>query len=226
MIVNIRGYSGSGKSTAVKNIISLYDKREVLISRKQRPLITRLYDTVELNECIVIGPYDDKNQTNGCDTIAYNDQIKLLIEYFDDLKYDVLCEGMMLSTNHTIITDLCKTRDVSIIYLDIPIEQIVKQRKQRAIDNNRSDDYKHEVSVMNNKTVEKSLQKIETICNNVYKIQHDKVLETYINAVNHPIRVIVNDDADKRFALMCKYDTIVSKKLDKIEFNSELFDVN
>jgi|LakMenE18May11ns_1017448.scaffolds.fasta_scaffold9897464_5 thymidylate kinase len=225
MIVNIRGYSGSGKSTAVKNIMSLYNDKEVLITRKHRPLITRLYNTLELNECIVIGPYDDKNQTLGCDTIAYNEQIKLLIEYFDDLKYDVLCEGMMLSTNHTIISELCKHRDVSVIYLDVPHEQIIKQRKQRASDNNRSTDFKHDISVMNNKTVEKSLDKIQNTCNNVYKIGNDKILETFISIVHSPIRKIITENMDDRFHLMCRYDTMTSKKLNDKKFNMELFDV-
>lgn len=226
MIVNIRGYSGSGKSTAVKNIIKLYAGQQVLTYRKHRPLVTRLFDAPELNECIVIGPYDNKNQTNGCDTIAYNEQIKLLVEYFDNLGYDVLLEGMMLSTNHTLITELAQTRNVCVLYLDIPIDQIIQQRKQRAIEQNRNSDFKHEVSVMNTKTVENSLQKIiEVIPDNVYRVSHDDVVLQYVRCIcNQDIRTIKTEDDDSKFELYTRYDTMISHKNKKKTLPPEFFE--
>lgn len=228
MIVNIRGLSGSGKSTAVKKIIELYSDRQILITRKKRALITRLYNTPELNECIVIGPYDDKNQTNGCDVIAYNEQVKLLIEYYDDRGYDVLFEGMMLSTNHTLINDLAKTRDVSVLFLDVDRETIIKQRKQRAIEKNRDSNYKHDISVMNNDNITKSLEKIKLIIGEkCHDVNQNNILLKYLECVcMQDIRQIKQETDTEKFDFLCRYDTITSDRNSKTTLPEELFSVN
>lgn len=224
MIVNIRGYSGSGKSTCVKNIIKLYNNSEVLLSRKRRALVTRLYNTPELNECIVLGPYDDKNQTNGCDTIAYNEQVKLLIEFYDDKGYDVLFEGMMLSTNHTLITELAKTRDITVLYLDVDIETIKKQRKQRALSYNRDGNFKHEISVMNNDNINNSLLKIrETINDNCKTVTQQNVLETYIQSVTGNNRTTQPITSQETFDLGVLFDNTTSNKNKNKKLPNDLF---
>lgn len=228
MIVNIRGLSGSGKSTAVKKIIDLYSSQEILIARKQRALVTRLYDVQELNQCVVIGPYDNKNQTLGCDTIAYNEQVKLLVNYFDDLGYDVLFEGMMLSSNHTLITDLAKNKNVSVLYLDTPLDVVIKQRKQRALEKNRDSNYKHDVSVMNkDQIITKSLEIIKSnIGDNLHYVTQDNIVLRYLEIIfNQDLRNIKTENYQDRFDLMCRYDTMSSDRNAKKTLPGDLFDV-
>jgi hypothetical protein len=95
-VVNIKGPTGSGKSTIVKQMID--DDTYFLLDGKQKP-----YTTVFPNiKWAAVGPYkaDGAPTSNGCDSVGKVDLIKEYIgNILDELPgYDVVFEGAMIST--------------------------------------------------------------------------------------------------------------------------------
>ena len=132
MIVNIRGLSGSGKSTSVRKIMDLYPEKQVLLKTNRRALVT-LCKRENFTDLIVIGPYDSDVKTTGCDVIPYNDQVKLLVRYFHDLGFNVLFEGMILSISNMLLELANESISSKALLLDVPEDVVKTQRKNRAV---------------------------------------------------------------------------------------------
>jgi hypothetical protein len=95
-IINIKGPTGSGKSTIVKQMID--DDTYYLFDAKDKP-----YATVFPNmSYAAVGPYkkDGAPTSNGCDSVGKVDLIKEYIgNILDELPgYDIVFEGAMIST--------------------------------------------------------------------------------------------------------------------------------
>ena len=94
MIINIRGTSGSGKSTIVRQIMELYDTKDSLrVSGRKRPIAYRL--TKEGHRpLVVLGHYE--TACGGCDTISQQPTIFQLVRTWAGVA-DVLFEGLLIS---------------------------------------------------------------------------------------------------------------------------------
>jgi len=95
-VVNIKGPTGSGKSTIIRQMID--DDTYFLFDSKQKP-----YATVFPNiQWAAVGPYKAGGAptSNGCDSVGKVDLIKEYIgNILDELPgYDVVFEGAMIST--------------------------------------------------------------------------------------------------------------------------------
>lgn len=96
-IVNLRGTSGSGKSTVVHTLLRMYNAGivEEFGARGDRPLVYQLILSPRLPPLFVFGPY--RTQCGGCDAIqGYQHVLPPLIE-----KYardgNILFEGLLIS---------------------------------------------------------------------------------------------------------------------------------
>jgi hypothetical protein len=138
MIIQIRGTSGSGKTTIVKQIMELYDKpiRKCFRQGRKQPLYYRLTHPNKGPELAVIGHYETK--CGGCDTISTPGQSYPII--FDTIRRnylehrDVLFEGLLISGDVRWTKEL-KDSGLRIIELDVSLEECLasvnERRRQR-----------------------------------------------------------------------------------------------
>ena len=107
MIINVRGGSGAGKSTVIREIMDQYDVRTPhFIEGRKQPLWYDLTNRDPEGKTLrVLGHYE--TPCGGCDTISKNpgdpDEkamafIHRLVREADDAGCDVLYEGVILTT--------------------------------------------------------------------------------------------------------------------------------
>jgi len=223
MIINVRGLSGSGKSTSVKNIMSLYPDHKVLMRHKKRPLVNRCSGLENANELIVIGPYDSDDKTTGCDVILYNEQVKLLVSHFHNLGYDVLYEGMILSTSPLPLDLANDNIPVSVLLLSVPLDVVKKQRQDRAINRGHSGELKD--AITDEEALMKSFNKVceHSLVKGLITTQ-DTIINDYLNIIgNEILRSVKNDE--NLFDLQMRFETTSSVKNSKKKLPSDLFSI-
>lgn len=125
MIIQIRGTSGSGKSTVMKRVMERLGPAEAqyIVGRKKP-------QTYKYNGLIyVLGHYE--SACGGCDTIGSARAVYELIEtlrHGPDRARHILCEGLLLSEDVKWSSQL---PDLRVIYLTTPLETCLAQIKQR-----------------------------------------------------------------------------------------------
>jgi thiamine pyrophosphate-dependent acetolactate synthase large subunit-like protein len=129
MIINIRGTSGTGKSTIVRAIMAHYDTRmKVRVEGRKQPLgyICHKHNHPSL---AVVGHYE--TACGGCDTISPLDRIYELVEQSAQRNYDVLYEGLLISAEVNRAVDLASRHDLVVMHLDVPLDVCVDSINQR-----------------------------------------------------------------------------------------------
>jgi hypothetical protein len=128
MIIVIRGTNGSGKSHAVRQILSRrstevtgyrlnQDSTIIKIAGVQRPVL-------------VIGPYIEGRSMGGCDCIRRPSEIYELIMYGENYLFHVLLEGVVLATKPYI--DLFdRGHDVRYAFFDPPMSRCLANIRAR-----------------------------------------------------------------------------------------------
>lgn len=151
VIVNIRGTSGSGKSTIVRSIMSLYPAKEAkYVPERKQPLYYILSDPEqpERPKLAVIGHYE--SSCGGADTISKYmtgvlqeadedhgdpnsyDLIFGLVKELYDGGHDVLFEGLLITGDIKRAKDLkASGYPLHIISLTLPIELCIESVKAR-----------------------------------------------------------------------------------------------
>lgn len=140
MIINLRGTSGSGKSTIVRAVMAKYPtvEKAFLSGRKQpigyfctRPDGTSLW---------VVGHYE--SPCGGCDTISVPGTIDFIydvVKSHDDLGHDVLYEGLIVESDVKRLISVAKGDTVSripprptiVIALTTPVELCLEGIRNR-----------------------------------------------------------------------------------------------
>jgi hypothetical protein len=132
MLINLRGTSGTGKSTIVREAMKRYDKVTPLTQDKVFPDRTDLkprkqplmYLCTRLDETplAVLGHYE--TACGGCDTLPTYDLIFELVRRFDNQDYDVLFEGLLMSGDFPRTVELHKEgHDLLVIGLtEVPLD--------------------------------------------------------------------------------------------------------
>jgi len=142
MLINLRGTSGSGKSTIIRQVMELYDTKNAVRlkgdERKQPIGYSLSKKMAKGNDKLlaVLGHYE--TNCGGCDTITSMDKIYEQVRAAADTSYDVLFEGLLLSAevNRTLAlhTD---GYPLLVIGLDTPLElclSSVNGRRQGTFD--------------------------------------------------------------------------------------------
>lgn len=118
MIIQIRGTSGSGKSTVMRCILESLEWKSVYKKGRKQPL----YYTS--GSIAVLGHYE--SPCGGCDTIG---SAKAVFDLVQELDYPiVLCEGLLLSED---VKWSIQLEDLRVVYLTTPLEQCIRQIEGR-----------------------------------------------------------------------------------------------
>lgn len=126
MIINIRGTSGSGKSTIVRKVMDHYLSRTpIFVPGRARPVgyrLARILPCGQVRELYVVGHYEVP--CGGCDTLS-TDHLKTvygLVREWAPLG-SVLFEGAILSTDSRHLLELSKERkDILVLRLTTSLE--------------------------------------------------------------------------------------------------------
>ena len=130
MIINIRGTSGSGKSTVVKRLMERCDIEDFTIDGRKRPLMhicrPRNIDSPPL---VAIGHY--QTPTGGADTISEADYIFELVNESADEGSHVIYEGLMISSDVRRLIEANQNHKAMVSVLNTPIEQCIESIQER-----------------------------------------------------------------------------------------------
>lgn len=135
MIVNVRGTSGSGKSSLVRRVRELYTGTAIRFKEggRKQPigyLHHRAGGVLIGRALALIGHYE--TDCGGCDTIANMDHIYEKVREASDAGYDVLYEGLLISADANRVIALHSDGfDPLVIALDTPIDLCLASVNQR-----------------------------------------------------------------------------------------------
>ncbi len=136
MIINIRGTSGSGKSTIVRSIMSLYrSKNAVKIKGRKQPIGYLCPSDVQLDlpNLAIIGHYE--TPCGGCDTISKVEDTFHRVRSGADAGFNILFEGLLLSANVKWFQALKDDGyELHVIALDqVPIDECIESINARRL---------------------------------------------------------------------------------------------
>lgn len=127
MIIQVRGTSGSGKSTVVREVMERYGKSFLANYRagRRKPLSYGSSDS----RLLVLGHYE--SPCGGCDTIGSAAQVyRELVDHRHSRYPFILCEGLLLSEDTKWSLQLDDLRVVFLTTeLETCLERIVERRK-------------------------------------------------------------------------------------------------
>lgn len=132
MIIQIRGTSGSGKTTAMYKFMELiggwtphYRDECQLTFRKLKKRRIPLYYTNDDLDIAIIGGYT--SPSGGCDSIKAVSDIYLIVMWLAK-KYNVVLEGLMVSED---VTWSSKMPDLNVLYINTTVENCLRRVEQR-----------------------------------------------------------------------------------------------
>jgi hypothetical protein len=129
VIINIRGTSGSGKSSLVRRIMGLFTMEEVMKPPRRKPIG---YHGVNDNGVTLwtVGHYE--TDCGGCDTIVSLDEVYSEVRDAADKGFNVLYEGIMASGEFRRCVQLYRDGyKVHAIALDTPMTDCLKAIQER-----------------------------------------------------------------------------------------------
>lgn len=136
MIINISGTSGSGKSTIVREIMSLYDRREALMAPPRKRPVAYTCIRKEGKKLFIPGHYE--MNCGGCDTLAnffpdsMYDGIIGWIRAAHSKNADVMYEGLIME--HEVRRGIQMHKDglpMILISIDISLEKCLEAVQKR-----------------------------------------------------------------------------------------------
>lgn len=124
MIINLRGTSGSGKSTIARAVLAAYPRRSrVMIEGRKQP-IGYVLNRAEGRALYVPGHYE--TDCGGCDTITKMDDIFDHVQKAANMGMDVFFEGLLISAEFNRTLELRQKygrENVLVVGIDIPLEE-------------------------------------------------------------------------------------------------------
>lgn len=132
MIINIRGTSGSGKTTAVKQLMALFpQKLNIKIEGRKQPIGYLLKHPERQRDLYVLGHYE--TACGGCDTINGMDLIYDYVRQGVAQNADVIFEGLLISAevNRTVQLHKDYPEQLLVLALDTPLEVCIESINQR-----------------------------------------------------------------------------------------------
>lgn len=174
-VINIRGTSGSGKTTVVRNILN-HGNWQSFKDEKTNKI--RGYFSPDLHWAIV-GSYE--NDCGGCDTIKHQVEVEDLVEKLLDSQYNVVFEGLLISTISQRWIDFSKrlSQKATIVfcYLTTPVEECVNRVKQRRWSKGNMKDFNETNTVERVKAIETTYQKLTAAGCYTYKASQKELTE-------------------------------------------------
>ena len=156
MIITLRGTSGSGKSTIVRNVMRNYETgTPVFVTGRKQPMYYILSHPGR-KSLIVMGHYE--TACGGCDTLNGLDMIFDHVRKFDSEGFNVLFEGLIVSSDYKRTVELhTEGRDIHVIQLSTDVEECIRCVNERR---RRKDPEKVDVNPRNTESKYKGTKRI------------------------------------------------------------------
>lgn len=153
-VVNLRGTSGSGKTTIVRTILS-YGRWEKWC--KQGKVWGYINNDLHW---AVVGSYE--NTCGGCDGIKTQDEAQERIEFLLNKGYSVIFEGLLISTITSRWEKFAKSANANVLfyYIDTPIEECIERVKHRRLAAGNTKPFNTDNTVNRVKAIETTKQKL------------------------------------------------------------------
>lgn len=130
MIINIRGTSGSGKSTIVRKIIKNYKTKTTYRKKGRKQPLGYVYHRPGGKSLAVVGHYE--TPCGGCDTINDTFEIFTLVRESHKAGFDVLFEGLLIAADVNRVGALhTDGLPLLVIEIDLPIEDCLQSVNER-----------------------------------------------------------------------------------------------
>ena len=131
--VNLRGTSGSGKSTIIRELMSRYKTMEkIFVEGRKQPLCYNLFPDEKEGKSPLFIPGHYETPTGGCDTIS--DGMNFIYDMINqriDSGFDVAWEGLIVASDVTRCAALKDRTDLLVIELSTPIEECLAGIRSR-----------------------------------------------------------------------------------------------
>ena len=128
MVINLRGTSGSGKSTIVRRLMDLYPRKDpFFVTGRKRPMAYGCHRSGG-RSLWVVGHYE--TACGGCDTINGMETIYGLIREAIEMGYDVIFEGLIVASDVVRCVSL-KEQGLLVLELDTTIDICVQSIQAR-----------------------------------------------------------------------------------------------
>lgn len=127
--INLRGTSGSGKTTIVRKLIGgLIHLESITKEGRKRPAYNIYEDPLGVGSVAIMGHYE--TACGGCDTINKLDEV---VEYTNEAFYEygvnyVIAEGLLLGKD---VKRVPLLPDPHVLYIDTPLEDCLQGIKSR-----------------------------------------------------------------------------------------------
>lgn len=153
-VVNLRGTSGSGKTTIVRNVLS-HGNWEIW--SEQGKILG--YVNLELGWAVV-GSYE--NTCGGCDGIRTQDETENRVRFLVSQGFSVLFEGLLISTITGRWATLAQSIDANMLfyYIDTPLEECIERVKHRRLAAGNTKPFNTDNTVNRVKAIETTRQKL------------------------------------------------------------------
>lgn len=116
MIIQIRGTSGSGKSTVVRKIMETFDFTPVFTDGRKQPLY------YVADRLLILGHYE--SPCGGCDTIGSARKVFELTQKLLDSGATIVQEGLLLSEDTKWSSQL---PDLRVLFLTTPVDECLSR---------------------------------------------------------------------------------------------------
>lgn len=126
-IVNLRGTSGSGKSTVVFDLMAQYPTEPI---KEKGKIIGYVIHAIDAGDIYVLGRYE--TDCGGCDTIMDINVTRKLIKRFAK-KGNVLFEGLIVNNAYAGNLEVMRKtkQDFHFAFLDTPLRTCISRVKKR-----------------------------------------------------------------------------------------------
>jgi len=134
VVYNIRGTSGTGKTTLVREIMARYEERKpIFIEGRKRPIgyvLTRPRHSFVTRPLFIVGSYE--SVCGGCDTITVRTDVYKVARQYHAAEHDVIFEGLLCSDecNHTMQFHIDGI-PITVVALNTPIEVCLERVNAR-----------------------------------------------------------------------------------------------
>jgi hypothetical protein len=132
MLIQLRGTSGSGKSTAVRALMKRYGAHPIFdLLGPRSPEAYRLIGTPFKSRLYVLGPY--LAPCGGCDAIGNMETVIKLLRAYSAKGGDVIFEGLLISSMYGSIGQFLEGygKDALIAFLTTSRERCYQQLRKR-----------------------------------------------------------------------------------------------
>lgn len=179
MIINIRGTSGSGKTTAIRRLMEVLGGKglRMKIAGRNRPIAHVYERTAGLGSIALVGSYE--TVCGGCDTISHYDTCFGIIRQLEDKGVErVIYEGLRQSGDVKRALELHNEgRDLRVLSLTTPLEECLDAVRQRRLAAGNTKEFNPKNTTTKFHLLGRSNERLREAGVRVYEVDRDEAWE-------------------------------------------------